>query len=166
MFGQAPRGGLTTVVYPQQSTTVMGPSEKRRNFLTLPVFEFWKFPTHTKRVPCVCQLTASPLRCPSVFPSAPDMWSKAAVGKMGIYGCFRAISCCPAGNGSMFPPIRANAAPGVRMPYAASAVPTGLGPPVRQRKKLCVAPERSRSTGIDCTRRAKPPSPSPSITRR
>ena len=50
---------------------------------TLPVFEFWKFPTRTKRVPCVCQLTASPVRCPSVFPSAPDMWSKAAAGKMG-----------------------------------------------------------------------------------
>jgi hypothetical protein len=31
MFGQAPRGGLGAVAYPQQSTTVTGPSEKRGN---------------------------------------------------------------------------------------------------------------------------------------
>jgi hypothetical protein len=43
MFGQAPRGSPAAVAYPQQSTTVIGLSEKRRNFSTLPVFEFLKF---------------------------------------------------------------------------------------------------------------------------
>ena len=166
MFGQAPRGSPGAVAYPQQSTAGHGAVREKREHHHVAGVRNLEIPTHTKRVPCVCQLIASLPPCRGVCPSAPDMSSKAAVGKMGIYGCFRAISCCPAGNGSMFPPIRANAAPGVRMPHAASAVPTGLGPPVRQRKKLCVAPERSRSTGIDCTRRAKPPSPSPSITRR
>ena len=31
MFGQAPRGSLRAIAYPQQSTTVTGPSEKRGN---------------------------------------------------------------------------------------------------------------------------------------
>jgi hypothetical protein len=56
------------VAYPQQSTTVMGPSEKRGNFPKLPVFEIWKFPTHTKRVamrlPIDRQSTPLPKRLP------------------------------------------------------------------------------------------------------
>jgi hypothetical protein len=68
MFGQAPRGGLKAVAYPQQSTTVMGPSEKRRNFPTLPVFEFWKFPTHTKRVAMRLPIDRQSTPLPKRFP--------------------------------------------------------------------------------------------------
>src|SRR6202035_5177693 len=52
------------------------------------------------------------------------------------------------------------------MPRGASAVAARLGPPGRRRKKICGAPEPPGNTGIDHRRRAKPPSPSPSITRR
>ena len=166
MFRQAPRGSLGPSLTHSNPQPSWGRQRKGGTSSRCRCSNFGNSQRIRRGLPCVCQLTTSLSPCPSVSPLAPDMSSKAAVEKMGIYRCFRAISCCPAGNGSMFPPIRANAAPGVRMPYAASAVPTGLGPPVRQRKKLCVAPERSRSTGIDCTRRAKPPSPSPSITRR
>ena len=44
MFGQAPRGSPGAVAYPQQSTAVMAPSEKRRNFPTLPVFRILQIP--------------------------------------------------------------------------------------------------------------------------
>src|SRR3984893_2673950 len=52
------------------------------------------------------------------------------------------------------------------MPRGASAVAARLGPPGRRRKKICGAPEPPGNIGIDHRRRAKPPSPSPSITRR
>src|SRR5271156_2077828 len=99
MFGRAPRGSLGVVVYPQQSTSSHGVVREKGEHLHVAGVRIWKFPTRTKRVPCVCQLTASPVRCPSVFPSAPDMWSRAEAGKMGIYAWFHAMWCCRAGSG-------------------------------------------------------------------
>ena len=68
MFGQAPRGGLKAVAYPQQSTTVMGPSGKRRNFPTLPVFEFLEIPNAYEegamRLPIDRQSSPLPKRFP------------------------------------------------------------------------------------------------------
>jgi hypothetical protein len=68
MFGQAPRGGLKAVAYPQQSTTVMGPSEKRRNFPTLPVFKILEIPNGYEegamRLPIDRQSSPLPKRFP------------------------------------------------------------------------------------------------------
>ena len=68
MFGEAPRGGVEAVAYPQQSTTVMAPSGKRRNFLTLPVFEFLEIPNAYEegamRLPIDRQSTPLPKRFP------------------------------------------------------------------------------------------------------
>jgi len=54
--------------YPQQSTTVMGPSEKRRNFPTLPVFEFLEIPNAYEegamRLPIDRQSSPLPKRFP------------------------------------------------------------------------------------------------------
>jgi hypothetical protein len=68
MFGLAPRGGLKAVAYPQQSTTVMGPSEKWRNFPTLPVFRILEIPNAYEegamRLPIDRQSTPLPKRFP------------------------------------------------------------------------------------------------------
>src|SRR5579862_134045 len=68
MFGLAPRGGLKAVAYPQQSTTSHGAVRERRNFPTLPVFEFWKIPNAYEegamRLPIDHQSTPLPKRFP------------------------------------------------------------------------------------------------------
>ena len=68
MFEQAPRGRLAAVAYPQQSTTVMGPSEKWRNFPTLPVFKILEIPNAYEegamRLPIDRQSTPLPKRFP------------------------------------------------------------------------------------------------------
>ena len=68
MFGQARRGGAGAVAYPQQSTSVTGPSDKRRNFPTLPVFEFLEIPNPYEegvmRLPIDRQSTPLPKRFP------------------------------------------------------------------------------------------------------
>src|SRR4029077_2963401 len=99
---EAACGPSLTHSYPPPS---WGRQRKGGTSPTLPVFEFCKFPTRTKRVSCAYRLIAPPPPCRSVSPSAPDMSSKAAVGKTAICGCFRAMSCCRAASGSIFRPI-------------------------------------------------------------
>jgi hypothetical protein len=118
-----------------------------------------------ERVPCRCQRIVSLRPCPSASRSAPAMWSRAAVVKMGICAYFRAMWCCPAGGGSMFRPIPASRRRTVALP-GAHRLKTGPGRPGGGRKNISAGQEPHGNSGIDNRRRAKPPSPSPSITRR
>ena len=169
MFGQAPRGGVEAVAYPQQSTTVMGPSEKWRNFPTLSVFEFLEIPNaYHKRVAMRLPIDRQSNPLPKRFPIGARY---VVEGRGGEDGHLRVISryiVLPGGQrinvpsdlskfGATFGAMSVHAPRGKRGQARTSRTAA---------KKICGAPEPPGNSGIDHRRRAKPPSPSPSITRR
>src|SRR5260370_1313432 len=103
MFGQAPRGGLKAVAYPQQSTTVIGPSEKSRNFPALPVFDFWKFPTLTKRVVMRLPIDRQSSPLPKRFPVGAIYVVEGRGGENGHLRGFSPYVVLPGGQRINFP---------------------------------------------------------------
>jgi hypothetical protein len=167
---------------PQQSTAFVSPSQNSRNLTETSDVPYRR--STDERVSCICQeaggrgasrtATGQAARgravCRSVSRSVRPMWSRAVAARMANCAYFRAIWSCPAASASTLPrtlPVRRRPAPAaaraagakIRAKSAKNAVPPGL-------KKLWPAAEPLANTAVNCRRRAKPPSPSPSITRR
>ena len=174
MFGHPRRGGWQATARrrcPQQSTAFVGPSQNSRNLgeiIGVPHFN-----STNERVSCICQLVISRTVCPSVFRSEPLMWSRDVAGKKGICAYFRAMWSCRAGGASILRTILAAISPVPRRPGLAAAArrPQRNPSPGKERR-----PQGEKNYGsgrnhaptppLTVRRRAKPPSPSPSITRR
>jgi len=135
----------------------------------LPAFAIW-IPTN-ERMSCICQQVISRTVCPSVFRSGQLMWSRDVAAKRGICAYFRVIWSCPAAGGSTSPTILAAIllVPHRRELTVVRAVATelkigGKAPP-GGRKKYETGRNHPPRAPLIVRRRAKPPSPSPSITR-
>ena len=157
---------------PQQSTAFVGPSQNSRNLPEIVGVPYFK--SANERVSCNCQLVISRTVSPSVFPSEPRMWSREAAGNTANCAYSRAMWSCRAGQ-------RINLVDDFCGNFAGPASPSGAPPPRggpqwnspqgkkrRQPGKENYGPSRNDSPALPLTVRcrAKPPSPSPSITRR
>jgi hypothetical protein len=124
----------------------------------------------SERVSCICLKATRRAACPSGSRSARPMWSRAEAAKRGICGYFRATSSYRAASASILWPISA-----VRQPPVPVSDPGTAAKDRPKRAEKVVQPELKKlwplveppaDMAVEYSRRAKPPSPSPSITRR
>jgi hypothetical protein len=118
-------------------------------------------------VSCRCRYVTSLAGCRSAFRSEPLSWSKAEqlprmAKMMSNCGYFPDLSCCRVAAASISAAIQPGSfATGVPV-TAKTPRPGGR----RGRKKYLTSAEQPSGNVVNDRRRAKPPSPSPSITRR
>src|ERR1700691_3430930 len=91
------------VLYPQQSTAFLSPSQYLRNFKQ--IFDVSHLSSKIARVSCNYWQVVSEPACPNGSRSEPLTWSKGAAGKMAIYASIPATWCSRAGNASIWAAI-------------------------------------------------------------
>jgi hypothetical protein len=165
MFGQVRRGGPGAVAYPQQSTSVTGPSDKRRNFPTLPVFEFG----NSQPIRRGCHASADR---PSIYPPAEAFPRRRQIccrgprwGRWAFSGLF--ALCRPAGRTKDQCSVRFERAwRQVRRdecPRPAGQARPQPGPilPHADEKNYAWRRNHPATPALTSRRRAKPPAPHP-----